>query len=762
VAGGSRGGATTTSRDPVTSGLLVLVSLTVLAYAAGAVVRDLPGFVPVLDGWLRVGAYALAVALVGLRVLRVPRDRALWSWVAVAVVARGLGAAGSSLLAGDREPLVHPSVPDASWLVSGVALVVAAAMLARGHRSRTPPTQPYDTVSTGLAVASIAVALLPDHLADVAASGPPVAAAVVDLAHPALDVVLLAVLAGALVVAGRRPPRSVLILAAGVVVLTAADAASVLQPAAGTSQLGRSLAAVALLGTVSLAWAAWADDGIGPERPGRDPQEEPLPRLVAPITAAIACLTVLVVATVTSLPALAVATATAGLLVTIARTRATFRIVRAAAEHRRAARTDDLTGIANRRACTEALAQAIEACPEGGSVGLLVIGLDGFRDVNDTYGHHQGDLLLRASAERLGAALGPDDVLARVGGDEFAAVLGRGGRERRDEVADRLRANLRRPFVVEQGHLTLTASVGSATCPDDADDPSGLLRLADLALYDAKSSPVGHRRYDPDRHRSRESRRRTVDEIQRALQRGELEVHHQPQVDLASGLVTGTEALVRWRHPTHGLLHPDRFLAAAEAGGLMSAVTRYVLERAAERSASWHRAGHALCVSVNVNVTTLLDPTFLAELDEVLAVTGAPPGGVGLELTEDLFLADPDRARRVVEQLLERQVPLFVDDYGTGYSSLGYLRDLHGLTGLKLDRSYVSRIDRDRRTRAIVASTISLARSLDLEVIAEGVETTGIRDTLVHLDCPTAQGHLFSRAIPPDELDLTSVPATAR
>jgi EAL domain-containing protein (putative c-di-GMP-specific phosphodiesterase class I) len=231
-------------------------------------------------------------------------------------------------------------------------------------------------------------------------------------------------------------------------------------------------------------------------------------------------------------------------------------------------------------------------------------------------------------------------------------------------------------------------------------------------------------------------------------------LHYQPLVALPSGAVTGVEALVRWQHPQSGLVLPGNFLQQAESGGLMPLLTGVVLDQALAQVAAWHARGVCLTVAANLSVTNLLDPAFPGQVIERLAASRLPVGTLQLELTEDLFMADPARARGAVAALLDAGVELVIDDYGTGYSSLGYLRDLHDIRGLKLDRSFVAGLDSEPRSAAIVESTINLAHSLGMHVIAEGVETSAVRDRLSDLGCEFAQGFLFARPLPAAEVAL--------
>jgi diguanylate cyclase (GGDEF)-like protein len=429
-----------------------------------------------------------------------------------------------------------------------------------------------------------------------------------------------------------------------------------------------------------------------------------------------------------------------------------FHAVRSLAEHRREARTDELTGLANRRSFNERLARATAARRPDGRLAVLVIDLDDFKAVNDTLGHHYGDELLRMVAPRLRQVVRSEDTVARLGGDEFGVLLAGADADRAAQVAERLRAGFRRPFRLGPRSQTVAASVGIAVAPDDAEEPVELLRHADLEMYQAKSGRAGRARDQGELHAAGKARVETTERLRRAITDGELVLHYQPQVSLRTGTVVGAEALVRWEHPEGGLLLPSGFLPQAESAGLMPMLTRAVLDQAVRQGALWRSEGNPVTVAVNLSVTNLLDPEFPDQVIGLLAEVGLPGSALELELTEDLFMADPPRARTAVRTLLEAGVSLVIDDYGTGYSSLGYLRDLRDIRGLKLDRSFVTHLDADPRAEAIVESTVTLAHSLGMAVVAEGVETATVRDRLAGFGCEVAQGFLFSPAVPADEV----------
>ena len=713
-------------------------------------VRAQPGFDPVLDGWLQGALYVTAAVVCLLRPVLVASERRLWSFVGAALALRA--AAFVVYLAHVRtlDPQPYPSLADAGWLAMCAVLIVGLVDFARTRLRQWTSGLVLDAVVGTLAIAAVAVATLSGTLRAATAPGTPEAAIATNVAYPSADVALLLVVCGLLAGHAWSPPRWVWILGGGIAGFAVLDSVFLYQVTAGTFRPGTSLSALSATATATIALASWTPGGRHAE------QTRHLPGLVLPAVFALTCLAVLVVASLDEIPGAAVLLATTGLLAAIARTALTFREVRAGAVARAEARTDELTGVANRRGFNERLAAGLRGRHPERPLSLLSVDLDGFKDVNDALGHHHGDELLAAVAARMRVGLRANDLLARIGGDEFAVVVEGADGELAVDVAQRLRAALRRPFSLAGREITADASVGIATFPDHGREATELLRNADLAMYDAKASRSGHRTFSADQHHTSRERIETVERLRRAIAEGEIVLHYQPQISLETGETVGYEALARWEHPDAGLLPPGSFLPQAERGGLMPLLSMAVLDQAVRARAEWARAApEPPLIAVNLSVTDLLDLEFPERVGAVLAEHGVPGSSLILELTEDLFMADPARGARVIAALREQGVTIDVDDYGTGYSSLGYLRDLRDVRGLKLDRSFVTNLDTDPRARAIVASTVALARSLDLVMIAEGVETEQVRDDLAGLGCPLAQGFLFSRPVPASELRVT-------
>ncbi|MCI3927479.1 bifunctional diguanylate cyclase/phosphodiesterase [Paenibacillus sp. TRM 82003] len=386
-------------------------------------------------------------------------------------------------------------------------------------------------------------------------------------------------------------------------------------------------------------------------------------------------------------------------------------------------------------------------------VALLLLDLDRFKEVNDSLGHHAGDELLRAVGERL-RRVGRESAareVVRLGGDEFALLLG-AAPPVAESVAAAVHAALEAPIAVEGLQVRVRASIGLAALPSAALDASALLRRADVAMYRAKTRGLGTFTYDvaADEFASGD-RLATAELVREAVQQRALTLHYQPKVDTGTGRVGGVEALVRWYHPTRGLLYPDAFLPVVEGAGLMEEMTVAVLEQALDQARDWYLAGDALAVAVNLSASSLSDPRLPDRVQRLLAERDLPAHLLEIEITEDFLMADRERAQVILDGLRRRGVRVAVDDYGTGYSSLAYLRQLP-VDDLKLDRSFVTDLGSDPRALAIVRSTIMLAHSLGLRLVAEGVEDAETCRELTDAGCDVVQGWYFSKALPAAEL----------
>ena len=445
-----------------------------------------------------------------------------------------------------------------------------------------------------------------------------------------------------------------------------------------------------------------------------------------------------------------------------------FRIVASASRRlRRQAREDHLTGLPNRAQLHADAGRVLKAAGRSGRLSaLLLIDLDGFKEINDTLGHEQGDLLLVEAASRLREALRPDDVLARLGGDEFAVLVSAlPDRSAAVELAARLREALARPLDLCGVAIELGSSIGIAYRGDHGRDLGTLLRRADVAMYEAKHGRSGIATYDRGRDPYSPDRLALASELRRGIERGELELHFQPKVAVGDGRVTGVEALVRWNHPERGLLAPDAFIPLAERTGVIGALTRWVVDTALEQVAAWAREGIDIPIAVNLSGADVLDAGLADAIGDALERAGVAGDRLECEISEDTVLADPARAIESLTRLRAMGVRLSLDDFGQGQSSLSYLKRLP-LDELKIDRSFVMGMSEDDSDAAIVRATIDLGRHLGLSVVAEGVETDAVLASLADLRCDVAQGYGLSRPLPAAELrrwlDDRAGAATAR
>jgi diguanylate cyclase (GGDEF)-like protein len=425
-----------------------------------------------------------------------------------------------------------------------------------------------------------------------------------------------------------------------------------------------------------------------------------------------------------------------------------------AEELQRKATTDELTGLANRERFSAAVGEEIaSARAANAAFAVMLIDLDRFKEINDTLGHHYGDVLLRDLGPRLAASVGPAGMVARLGGDEFAVLPGprTAGPDALSEIATGLLACVQEPVVVDELTLEVGASIGISRFPLDGDDVHALLRRADVAMYAAKEEHSSHKLYAAKLDRYSVRRLSVLSDFRRALASDEFVVHYQPIVDLHGLQVRGAEALVRWQHPELGLLLPADFIPIAEQSGLIGPLTQHVLERAVAECTSWRAGGHELAVAVNLSVRDLLDRDLPVLVARVLSAHGLPPEALHLEITESMIMSDPDRALATVGRLRQLGVCISVDDFGTGYSSLSNLKRLP-INELKIDRSFVSSLSHDESDLVIVRFTINLGHDLGLKVVAEGVEDELTLKRLAMLDCDLAQGHHLSEALPAAEL----------
>ena len=415
---------------------------------------------------------------------------------------------------------------------------------------------------------------------------------------------------------------------------------------------------------------------------------------------------------------------------------------------------DALTDLPNRHLLRDRVEQALRVAQrERVGVALLLLDLDRFKEVNDTFGHPAGDLLLQEVAQRLRGAVRGSDTVARLGGDEFALLLTGVDRAGALAGAAKIHAALEAPVRLGEQAVHVEGSLGIALGPTQGEDAATLLRHADVAMYQVKAQGEDYAVYAPEQDPYTPERLALIGELGAAIATGDLRLHYQPQVELTTGRVAGVEALVRWAHPVRGAVWPDQFIPLAEHTGLIMPLTLWVLGAALRQAQRWGEQGRALDVAVNLSTRTLQDLELPATVARLVAQSGVPPQRLTLEITESALMANPARAQTVLTQLGALGVRLSIDDFGTGYSSLGYLKQLP-VDEVKIDQSFVRALGTgERKNAAIVRSVVDLGHNLGLRVVAEGVEDEGTSDLLRGMGCDVAQGYYLSRPVPAADLD---------
>ena len=414
---------------------------------------------------------------------------------------------------------------------------------------------------------------------------------------------------------------------------------------------------------------------------------------------------------------------------------------------RRLALHDPLTGLPNRAMLRDRLERCIGTAEiRDATVSLLLMDLDHFKDVNDALGHDYGDRLIEAVAHRLREELRGHELVARLGGDEFAILVTDADPNAPERVARYALEAIERPLSVNGLDLQVSASIGIATVPLHAQHADGLVKAADVAMYEAKRTGVGFVVYSQAQERSSVRRLTLLGELRRAIADGELELWFQPAVDLRRGEVTKIEALVRWRHAHHGLMLPTEFIELAEMSGIIGPLTRWLTEETSAVAEELTQSGREVVIGANISVRNLYDTELLEFFDALPSMPGFRPGLLEFEITESELMADPMQAAVVLRRIRDRGISIVVDDFGTGYSSLAYLKNLP-VTGLKIDRGFVSSMVSDSSDAAIVQSTIDLAHRLNLEVTAEGVTDQRTLSMLTDWGCDFAQGFWLSRPV---------------
>jgi diguanylate cyclase (GGDEF)-like protein len=661
-----------------------------------------------------------------------------------------------------------PSIADVFYLLFFPLAYGALVLYFRGEVRRLATPNWLDGMVAGLGAAALCAAFAFYEIEHLTGDG--VLATAVNLAYPVGDVLLLLLVVGGTSMLSGRGRGPWLVLATGIAVTVVGDTFNLFEASTSSWQVGRFGAVLDDIAWPAAIWlmslAMWLPRVRSDPRTLQRPPSFLLPGLAAACGLAILC-----AGTLTEVNAVAIALAAATLALVGIRMSSSVRALRAhMLERQRLAVTDPLTGLANRRYLFDVLdaffaeEAAIEPDPAAGrtrrSLAFLFIDLERFKNINDSFGHPAGDELLREFSVRLVQALEPDDVVTRIGGDEFGVALMNADAAHAARVAKRIGASLDRPFTLESVRVRLGANVGIALAPRDACDSAALISCADAAMYRAKlgAAPYASYRRGSDENGSR---LHLAQDLRAALDAGELVLHYQPQLDLRTREVNAVEALVRWPHRTLGLIPPDRFLSLAQETDLMGAVTKAVLESAMAQCAAWHAAGRELRVSVNVSPTDLLDPNLTAMTAELFERHGVAPESLVIEITETSVITEFEHCKTVVRDLRDLGVSVSLDDFGAGFTSLAYLSSL-AIDELKLDRGLIARLAADRggspgerrQDTELVRATTALGHALRLTVVAEGIEDEGTLELVAGLGCDIGQGFFIGAPQPAHELAL--------
>lgn len=412
---------------------------------------------------------------------------------------------------------------------------------------------------------------------------------------------------------------------------------------------------------------------------------------------------------------------------------------------------DSLTGLANRNFFQAQLESEIEAArADRGSLALLLMDLDRFKEINDTIGHHNGDRLLNEVTLRLKSTVGRSGFVARLGGDEFSVVLLDTDMESAADYARKIISTFHEPFILDELPIAIELSLGIALSPRDGGDADLLIRRAEVAMYRAKEAKTGYAFYEREKDQYRPERLTLLAELRRGIEKNQLYLLYQPKIELRTGSLSGVEALVRWRHPKLGIVPPDQFISLAERTGLMKPLTSWVLNEALRQCIAWNHIGFKVSSAVNISSRNL-EASFPDQIEAMLQLYNLKPECLELEITEGTIMKDPVHAKQILTRLRDIGITISIDDFGTGYSSLAYLSRLP-VDQIKIDKSFVLRMTSDENAAAIVRSTIDLGHELGLRVVAEGVENQEILEQLAALGCDSAQGYHISRPVGPEDL----------
>jgi len=733
----------------VATAYAVLVAL-LIAYIVSLVVRRSDQQWTWLDGWM-VCAFELAAS--GLCISRGLRHESSRSVALPLGVALLMWSIGDVCLTTESIGRVSPpavSVADVFYLLFYPLAYVACVSLFQKGTYRINKPNWLDGIVAGGGASALCAAFV-FHSIHHFTGGSAVSTAV-NLAYPIGDFLLLLVVFGGSAVLSSNSTRQWLLMATGLLVIVVGDTFNLFQESGQASRFGNDVNSFAWpLAILLMSISVWA-----PRRFTNFLKKPTLQGFIITALATVAALGVLVSGTLESVSHVAIGLAVGTLVVIGVRLTISARRLRLITEERhRQANTDELTGLGNRRQLTQILDIFFDEQRDERrtrEMAFLFVDLNNFKEINDFYGHPAGDELLRQIGPRLTESVGGAGLAVRMGGDEFAVVLMDADAIVAADVARRVIDEVTKPFVLHKITANVGASIGIALMPHDAKNAIDLMWCADVAMYRAKLGNVPFVFYD-QKLDGEEDQVTLIESLRDAVNNGELALHYQPQLDMRTGQITAVEALVRWPHPTLGLVAPMEFLPLAQKAGLMWTLTTWVLEEALGQCATWHRRGQEIAVAVNVATTELLQDGFVELVDELLARYKLPSENLVIEITETTIISDFVRSQEVIRNLRQHGVLVSIDDFGAGFTSLAYLRSLD-VGELKLDRTFICSLASQENSRdfEIVRATINLGHEMGLRVVAEGIEDVMTLDILGDLGCDIAQGYFISRPTPADKI----------
>jgi diguanylate cyclase (GGDEF)-like protein len=672
-----------------------------------------------------------------------------WLFVAIFAALFQLGALFSSV---ELDPLTraHASLIAQCCFSAGfVALVIGVAWLTQPTSGARMLSVRLDGAVVALAVGSAAAAIRFRAYSSVPGRGLPLLAPAL---HPLLDLTLLMLIVAGLTVKSFRPPLWEAVLMLGIAVFVLGDVLYAREQAINMNLSSPLLGVTLIAGLWLLSLGSWADSDR--RTSARIVAASPPPQglLMLPIGSGLVALAVVALSLTSEVPKVALILAAGSLLLVMARMTMTLREARQGSLNFRDARTDELTGLSNRRGFLEAMSERLTERSKTRPLAVLLVDLDGFKEVNDSLGHLVGDELLMIVAKRFASSLGREATVGRLGGDEFAAAIDVKSINDATEIANRLAETHSEPITLDGVTVRVSASYGIALFPAHGLTPVQLLRSADVAMYEAKNSHRTVCAYRSEQDRNTRSRLALVGELRNAIEANDLVLHYQPTRDLRTQAIRGVEALVRWKHPSRGTLQPDDFVPMAERVGLVPSLSRVVLDKAIAEAARLQRQEHPLQMSVNISRYDLLDESLTEFIANALSREQVSGETLTLEITESSIGEEPTRSRKAIEDLRELGLRVSIDDFGVGYSSMSQLLSLP-LDEIKIDKSFILALRSDRRARAIISSAIELARALDLTLVAEGIESAQSLEVLEQLGADIGQGFYIAHPLTSAQLD---------